>query len=355
MYVTLSNVATLLGVMWATSTPTATGGFSTATGSKAPAVTVATLVELQKAIDAGHTHIVIHGRIYGGPKPVFLNFATTRWNDTTIEGEPGGNATLLNIQLKFDGEKLAPGVKIENIVVRNLSFQGIVSDLQALPRQQFATPESLGINYEGVSFRRCANVWVDHCTLLNTSDDLMSISLSSDNVTVSGCHFLFSADWLHMIPNPIWNWVGPNQDLASERLAMLIGQNKADSYVYGGKALHVTLHHNWFGPNIKGRPLCRGFVHVYNNYFDNSSAPTGINAAGYSTTPYNALQIGSGGDVYSEGNYFNKTNQSNRVGLDSPGDSYQFHERGNIYHQITGSSITGTGFAGAPGILFLHR
>lgn len=45
-------------------------------------------------------------------------------------------------------------------------------------------------------------------------------------------------------------------DLANERLAILIGHNKKDSYVYGGNKLHVTLHHNWFGPNLAGRPYC---------------------------------------------------------------------------------------------------
>ena len=38
----------------------------------------------------------------------------------------------------------------------------------------------------------------------------------------------------------------------------------------------------------------RGFVHLYNNYFDNSTTPTGNNSARYSQTQYNANQISSG-------------------------------------------------------------
>lgn len=138
-----------------------------------------------------------------------------------------------------------------------------------------------------------------------------------------------------MNPNPIWNWVGKNQDLASERLAMVIGANRNDSYEYGGKVLHVTLHHNWFGPNMKGRPLIRGFVHEYNNYFDNSTG---------STDQYNANQIGSGSVIYSEANYFYKTNQSNQVGLDQTRDSHKFYERNNTYNGTTGTSEKGASF-----------
>jgi pectate lyase len=99
---------------------------------------------------------------------------------------------------------------------------------------------------------------------------------------------------------------------------------------------------------MKGRPLLRGWVHAYNNYFDNSTTPTGNTVAGYSATQYNALQVGSGSVVYSESNYFYKTNQSNQIGLDSSGDSYSFYERSNIYNSTTGTSATGTSFSNSP-------
>ena len=115
------------------------------------------------------------------------------------------------------------------------------------------------------------------CTIYNTSDDLFSISLASDNVTVSYCHFYFSASWMNMNPDPMWAWFSSTQfnDLANERICAVIGQNASDSYTYGGHTLHVTMHHNWFGPYMKGRPLCRGFIHSYNNYFDNTGKPSG--------------------------------------------------------------------------------
>jgi len=325
-----------------------TGGFSTATGSTDTAVTVTTLAELQAAFAAGEHHIVISGDIYGGSSLTTLTFASTDWNSTTIEGASGGGAILENIQLKFDGEQLPSGQNIQNIVVKNITFHGVIADLQALPAQVYGTDNYTGINYEGVSLRRVTNAWIDHCTFYDTSDDLMSVTLSSDNVTVSYNHFYFTDAWLNMNPDPLWNWVGNYQDLANERLAMVVGANSSDSYTYGGQVLHVTLHHNRFGPNLKGRPLLRGWVHAYDNYFDNDTTPTGLTADSYDETQYNALQIGSGSVIYSESNYFYMTNQSNQVGLDSPGDSYSFFENGNFYNSTTGTSVTGTAFTGSP-------
>lgn len=323
-----------------------TGGYATATGSSDTAVTVTTLAELQSAFNNGKHHIIIKGNIYGGSSLTTLTFASTSWNNVTIEGASGGGAVLQNIQLKFSGELLPAGTNIENIVIKNITFYGNITDLQNLSGTAIQ-PGGTGTNYLGLSFRRTSNVWVDHCTIYNTSDDLMSISKASDNVTVSYSHFYFTSSWMNMNPNPLWNWVGTNQDLASERLAMVIGANASDSYTYGGGKLHVTMHHNWFGPYMKGRPLMRGFVHLYNNYFDNSTTPSGTNSQGSSQQQYNANQIGSGSVIYSEGNYFYKTNQSNQIGLDSSGDAYSFYERNNTYNATTGTSAAGASYPGS--------
>jgi pectate lyase len=295
-----------------------TGGYSSATGSSDTAVTVTTLAQLQNAFNAGNHHIIISGNIYGGSSLTTLTFASTSWNNTTIEGAAGTTPVLQNIQLKFDGELLPTGTNIQNIVVKNITFYGNITDLQNM------TSSGPGINYEGISFRRVTNAWVDHCTIYNTSDDLFSIALQSDLLTVSYCHFYFTSTWLNMNPDPIWTWPsGTSGDLATERLAAVFGVNLSDSNNTTG-ALHITLHHNWFVPNMKGRPLVRGFVHAYNNYFDNSTTPSGNNAAGYSQTQWNAFQIGSGGTIYSESNYYYKTNNSVMIGLDNTGDPYNY-------------------------------
>jgi len=331
-----------LTVLLQASLSAATGGYSTATGAGSlTPVTVTTLAQLQSAFNAGNRHIIVSGNIYGGAVPKTFPFSTTGWNNTTIEGAAGGQAVLQNIQLKFDGELLSGTTNIQNILVKNLTFYGNIAALQALPPSETDISVSgnhSGVNYLGVSFRRCTNVWVDHCTMYNISDDLWCFTQASDNGTISNCHFYFTSSWLNMSPNPLWNWVGNYQPLADERLAAVIGSNKADSYTYGSQKLHLTLHHNWFGSLMKGRPLTRGYGHYYNNYFDNGAAGSG---------QYNAIQIGSGSKVYSESNYFYKTNQSHQVGLDSSGDTFTFSERNNLYNATTGTSATGSAWPGS--------
>ncbi|MBS1054662.1 hypothetical protein [Gluconobacter kondonii] len=334
----------LMQPMLANASPIATGGFATANGSIEPAVVVSSLNSLKSAFNQRKHHIIVSGLIYGGPKLTTLTFSTLDWSNTTIEGAPGGKAALENIQLKFDGELLEKNQQITNIVVKNINFFGNIIDLQKLPPQIFGSINNEGINYEGISLRRINNAWIDHCSFKDMSDDLMSITLGSDNITVSYNHFYFSANWLHMNPDPVWNWVGKNQDLANERLALVVGANPTDSYLYGAKALHVTLHHNWIGPLIKGRPLLRGWVHAYDNFFDNSDPPQGTTYQGGRAQQYNSMQIGSGGVVYSEMNYFYMTNNSNQIGLDPSRNSYQFYEKNNVYVQTTGRISFGQNF-----------
>jgi pectate lyase len=321
---------------------TVSGGYSTATGAGSlAAVTVTTLAQLQTAFNNGSRHIIISGNIYGGSVPLTFTFSTTAWNNTTIEGASGGGAVLQNIQLKFDGELLATGTNIENILVKNITFYGNIPALQALPASETDISVSgnhSGVNYMGVSFRRCTNVWLDHCTIYNTSDDLWCATLASDNLTISNNHFYFTTTWLNMSPNPSWNWVGSYQPLADERICAVIGANYTDSYTYGTQKLHITLHDNWFGPLMKGRPLCRGYEHFYNNYFDNSTTGSG---------QYNAIQIGSGSKVYSESNYFYQTYQTNQLGFDdSSHTAYTFCEQNNQYNTssqgVVGAAWPGT-------------
>jgi pectate lyase len=72
-----------------------TGGFATTTGGDSyTAVTVTTLAQLTAAFNAGDHHITVSGNIYGGSTLTTLTFATTSWNNTTIDGASGGGAVL---------------------------------------------------------------------------------------------------------------------------------------------------------------------------------------------------------------------------------------------------------------------
>lgn len=332
------------------------GGFATTTGGDSyTAVTVSTLSQLKNAVSSGQHHIIVSGTIYGGAGLTTLTFSSLANNNTTIEGAAGGKAALENIQLKFDGELLPAGTNIQNIKIANLSFFGKIADLQAMPAQIFGSSDSsrlAGINYEGISFRRITNGLVTHCNIYDTSDDLMSVALSSDYITLSYNHLWFSDSWVNMSPDPVWNWVGYYTDLADERLAMVIGANSDDSW-QATKKLHVTLHNNWIGPNMRGRPLFRGWIHAYNNYFDNSETyadtdqNTGTDGKKYPKKQYEALQVSSGSVVYSEANSFRNTNNTNTVSQDSSGYGYSFFEKNNTYSGTTGTSATGNTFSSA--------
>lgn len=352
---TIALVATSAMLWGMTAQATDTGGFSDTTGGDSyTSTTVTTLAGLKSAIAAGSHHIIVSGTIYGGSTLTTLTFASTDNNNTTIEGASGGKAVLENIQLKFDGEQLATGTNIENIKISNITFYGSITDLQALPTQVYGSSSSsktVGINYEGISLRRVSNALITHCTIYNTSDDLMSVTLASDYVTLSYNHFYFTSSWANMSPDPVWSWVGTYTDLAGERLAMVVGANSSDSYV-GTGALHVTIHHNWFGPYMRGRPLFRGWVHVYSNYFDNNPALSGTKTASdgtaYPMQQYEALQVSSGSVVVSESNYFYYTNNSNVISEDSSGYVYKFYERNNVYKSTTGTSSSGSSFSTSP-------
>ncbi len=77
-------------------------------------------------------------------------------------------------------------------------------------------------------------------------------------------------------------------------------------------------------------------------------------ATGSDETQYNALQIGSGGVVYAEKNYFFRTNRSIQVGGDSPGDARSFYENANLYDQTTGVSAKRDAFSVAP-VSYMYR
>lgn len=323
-----------------------TGGYASGTGAEAAVVpvTVYTLADLQAAVKNKKRHIIISGHIYGGSTPIALSFSTADWNGTTIEGV--NQAQLENIQLKFSGQNLPTATNIQHVVIKNIAFYGRIADLQTLSGDDITIGGS-GTNYLGVSFRRVTDAWVDHCTMYNISDDLTAATTDSDNITYSWNKFYFTADWMTMSPNPNWNWVGTWQPLADERIMGVFGKNWADSYLYGSNLLHMTFHHNQFGPLMRGRPLFRGYTHLYNNYFDNSVA---------GNSQYNALQVGSGGVLYSESNYFYKTNNTNQLGFDdATHTSYQFYEQNNMYDATTGTSVTGAAYPSTVNFGYLYQ
>ena len=148
-------------------------------------------------------------------------------SDKTIIGL-GTNATFMG-RLKLTTNKVSSAI-VSNVIIRNL----------------FISNTNGG---DGISMQwGPRNVWVDHCTFFDCGDGEIDMTEESDYVTVSWCKFLYI-----------------NQ--TSHRYVNLIGSDDLYSNDFG--KLHITFHHNWWGPLCYERmPRARyGRVHVYDNYY----------------------------------------------------------------------------------------
>ncbi|MFF6816034.1 polysaccharide lyase family 1 protein [Streptomyces sp. NPDC012403] len=196
-------------------------------------------------------------------------------SDKTIVGL-GDDARLtgggLNIGLPADDRVTSPPANaVHNIIVRNLSIDGAADDL---------------INIQMFSH----HIWIDHNDFSNGDDGAVDIKRGSDFVTVS------------------WNRFHDHDK------TLLLGHDDDNAAQDRGR-LRVTYHHNYFDASDQRNPRVRFAepVHVYNNYYRNSSY--GVAAA---------MDAG----VVLEGNYFFSVNNPARV--DFSGDLGRLVERDNV-------------------------
>jgi pectate lyase len=122
-----------------------------------------------------------------------------------------------------------------NVIIRNLDI---------------SNPSPYGEG-DGVTCKNYpSHIWVDHCTIHDTTDGLLDITRGADFVTVSYCKFYYSAPTGHEDVN-------------------LIGGDDSNSSSDLGR-LHVTFHHNWWGALTRERMIsCRfGRAHIFNNYYN---------------------------------------------------------------------------------------
>jgi len=124
-----------------------------------------------------------------------------------------------------------------NIIIRNLDIQNPSTD-------SGQDGDAITIKNAGVH-----HVWVDHCSLHDTTDGIVDATREADFITVSWCKMFYTA------PNG-------HQDVD------LIGGDDSNTTDLG--KLHVTFHHNWWGALCQERlPSVRfGRVHVFNNYYN---------------------------------------------------------------------------------------
>ena len=211
------------------SNPGVTGG-----GSQGKIIHVTTYADFKSAV-AGTTPriVVLDADITGGGMTDYVDEISIGSN-LTIIGSGSGHA-LNGICLDASGK--------ENIIIRNISLQKG--------------------NVDGLSFRNCHHVWVDHCDLADSKDGLLDFTLGSDFLTVSWCK-------LH------------NHDKVS-----ITNSGTCHYEDYGRE--HVTFSHDWFANNVQRNPrIGYGRMHIYNCYWtDISSYCIGFHSQAQVLSEYN--------------------------------------------------------------------
>jgi len=188
------------------------GHAGTTGGGDATPITVSSASEFKSAVNNSNPAVIIvNGRLNVGSVSIGSNKTIIGADSTS--GLYGGT-------IKIQGT---------NYIIQNLNFGPASGDVMEV---------SGG-----------AKVFITKCSFFDSSDELCSIVREADYVTVSWCKFYFS-----------------NQ--GSHNFAHLIGND--DNRTSDRGKLHVTLHHNWYAENVRGRmPRVRyGHVHIYNNYYN---------------------------------------------------------------------------------------
>lgn len=206
----------------------------------------------------------------------------------TISGMKNSRSNKTYIGLGSNAKITGGGIYVynmSNIIIRNISFEN-------------STEDAIGLT------TNTHHVWVDHCTFQSCPDGLIDIKQQANYITVSNCLFY------------------------NHGKTMLIGHN--DSYTQDIGYLKVTVHHNWFKGTQERHPRVRfGEVHVYNNYFQNTSV-------------YGAAST-CDAKVVVEGNYFENVPFPTHSGYmtSGPGDLVQ---RRNVFVNSGTPEVRGTAF-----------
>ncbi|HTS16353.1 MAG TPA: immunoglobulin domain-containing protein [Verrucomicrobiae bacterium] len=183
-------------------------------GAGGPAVYVGSEAELQT---------------YSQANAAYTIYVTNSFALTGMDTHIYSNKTVIgvgNVVLSGGGLYI---YRMHNIIVRNLTISG-------------STDDGIGIHYSD-------HVWIDHCTLIDSSDGQIDMTQSSDYLTLSWNKFYYTYDHGHDLCN-------------------LIAASDSDN----GSQYHITFHHNWWGQLVIERmPSVRfGHVHCFNNFYDAS-------------------------------------------------------------------------------------
>jgi len=206
-----------------------------------------------------------------------------------------------------------PGAKI----IGQLGFRNGSSNV-IIERLTITNPNGYGEG-DGISVKDdIINVFITRCTIYDCDDGCLDISNGSDYVTVSWCKFYYVTQTSHRNTNLIGSSDGATEDMSK---------------------LHVTFHHNWWGPLCTERlPSVRyGRAHVYNNYYSCSGNSYCVRTRLYA-------------ECLVENNYFEDVqNPWERLVTDAGGDPGKLLATGNILINCTWDATWYEGVVLIPG------
>lgn len=226
--------------------PGAPDGYATLVtgGAAGTSVTVSTAAELRTYAESAPAYVItVSGTIN-------LSGSVAVKSNKTIQGANASSTIVGQLDL-------ASGVN--NVIIRGLNITNTAGN--------------------GITLRNASSVFITHCSVYDCGGNLIEISNGSDYVTVSWSEFYYSSSSF------------------TNRKTLFVGVAGSES-----KALHVTLHHNWWSDlcdqNMPSGTY--GYVHLYNNYFG-------------ATTSTNALNNTSGTVASDNAQFLVERNNYNRV------------------------------------------
>ena len=210
------------------------GQFGVTGGQDGAVVHISTREDFVKYVAGSTPYIIILDADIEGGGMRDLQDEISVGSNKTIMGSGAGKA-LNGICLDLNGQK--------NLIFRNIRLTKGRTD--------------------GMSFRNCHHVWIDHCDLSDSYDGLLDFTLGSDYLTVT------------------WTKIHHHDKVS------IVNSGTCHYEDYGKE--HATYAHCWFSDNVQRNPrIGYGKAHVYNCYWTNiSSYCIGVHSQGQVLSEYN--------------------------------------------------------------------
>tara|TARA_B100000902_G_scaffold42093_1_gene49723 strand:- start:217 stop:1770 length:1554 start_codon:yes stop_codon:yes gene_type:complete len=184
--------------------------------------------------------------------------------DMSIELKDKENITVVGTDNAHFAGSVKIGGKANNIIIRNIFFDGLFKDGDTEDKIEGKKPEDC-VAIKGEDVR---NIWVDHCTFTKTADGLLDMTNGASDITVSWC----------ILGDPTASRDRGDKakdDDTTHHKVMLIGSGDWSSdgeEEERDMKVQITVHHCWFPGNTRN-PRIRYAqpVHLYNNYYDQNS------------------------------------------------------------------------------------